>query len=387
MHSLVESELRQIGREGMAGISAGLLAMACSAPGEKAPIDTGAVEAPWKDYSYVESGPFPVGHISLEHTYRPFGTWEERTIHIEIWYPASSAEGDPAQYLYAPDSLAFEEAEAAAPVHAAGYPVHVHSHGYQSWGAQSAFLMRHFASHGWIAAAPNHTGNLFGDHQSPLPTAHYIHRPLDIQESLDLVEGLEDLAGPADTSGVLVSGHSFGASYTVWAAAGARYDGVEEACSTGDGIEDDEAGCSDAELAAFLSGDLSDDRIAAGLPMAGTAREAFFGPEGFEEAETPMLFQSGSEDGPESAQAHYDKAQGYDLAWLELEGGCHQTFALGTCDTLEAETGYSIVQGYAMAFARMQILQDDTPGLQEVLDGDESLWQEASMHPPRLDGE
>ena len=243
--------------------------------------------------------------------------------------------------------------------------------------------MRHFASHGWIAAAPNHAGNLFGDHQSPLPTAHYVHRPLDMQEALDVVEGLGDvLSGEADTSGVLVSGHSFGASYTVWAAAGAGYEGVEESCQTGDGIEDDEAGCSEEELDAFLSGGLADSRVAAGLPMAGTARQAFFG-EGYLDAAAPMLFQSGSEDGPEAAAAHYEASQGYDLSWLELEGGCHQTFALGTCDTLETELGYSIVQGYAMAFARHTILGDDTEEIRMLLQDGQAPWAEATLHPFR----
>ena len=43
--------------------------------------------------------------------------------------------------------------------------------------------MRYFASHGWIAIAPNHTNNLLADHVDPLPTEHFIHRSLDLKYS------------------------------------------------------------------------------------------------------------------------------------------------------------------------------------------------------------
>ena len=50
------------------------------------------------------------------------------------------------------------------PVAEHGYPVLVFSHG-SLYGGSSAFLARHFASHGWVVAAPDHTGHLldYGD--------------------------------------------------------------------------------------------------------------------------------------------------------------------------------------------------------------------------------
>ena len=51
-------------------------------------------------------------------------------------------------YVYGIDEDVFENATIADSVHFGGYPIHLHSHGYQGWGATSAFLMRYFVSHG-----------------------------------------------------------------------------------------------------------------------------------------------------------------------------------------------------------------------------------------------
>ena len=72
---------------------------------------------------------------------------------------------------------------------------------------------------------------------------------------------------------VLMSGHSFGASYSTWGISGASYDQIEQSCETGDGLE--EGSCSNQELSIFTSGMLSDDRIKAALPLAGTIRKTF----------------------------------------------------------------------------------------------------------------
>ena len=159
-----------------------------------------------------------------------------------------------------------------------------------------------FYLYGWVALAPNHTGNLLGDHQSPLPTAHHIHRPLDIQEALDQASELE-LSGMVNTGSVMMSGHSFGASYTTWAVSGATYDNLSNVCENGDGIEDDAAGCTDQERQIFGSGALADPRVAVAFPMAGTVREAFFGAEGYKGVSSPVMFASGTEDGEERNQA------------------------------------------------------------------------------------
>ena len=58
--------------------------------------------------------------------------------------------------------------------------------------------------------------------------------------------------------------------------------------------------------------------------------------------------------------------------WLEIEGACHQTFAIGACSNLDGGEGFDIVQTYALAFARRSVLDDDDAGtrLGKELGGD-----------------
>src|SRR5690606_30061117 len=97
-----------------------------------------------------------------------------------------------------------------------------------------ADIMRHFASHGWVAIAPDHTDNLLGSAVEPRPLRHYYERPLDIRATLDALEQLapeDPLAGLADLTQVAMTGHSFGV-YTTWASGGATYDlaALQAAC-------------------------------------------------------------------------------------------------------------------------------------------------------------
>ena len=70
-------------------------------------------------------------------------------------------------------------------MHPDGYPVHVYSHGNMGFGGASPFLMRHFASHGWVVVAPDHTGNTFTDHDNSLMPELVFRRPKDIADSVD----------------------------------------------------------------------------------------------------------------------------------------------------------------------------------------------------------
>ena len=172
-------------------------------------------------------------------------------------------------------------------------------------------------------------------------------------------------------------GHSFGASYSTWGIAGASYDQIEESCETGNGLE--EGNCSDQKLSIFTSGLLSDDRIKAALPLAGTIRKTFFGETGYESVQVSVLFMSGTEDNHQSAQAHYDEISNINFSWLHLEGGCRQSFALGQCPTLDVPLGFDIVQTYALAFARKHILGVEDEDIENLLQGSQQPWQEATI--------
>ena len=330
----------------------------------------------WLDYDISSAGPFSIGHIQYTHEYIPIEDQPSRTIVIDIWYPTSDTTGEEGQYLYGVDPLVFEDASIADAVYEDGFPIHLHSHGYRGWGATSSTLMRHFASHGWISIAPNHTDNLLGDHESPLPVSHYIHRSLDLQESINVLEEMEDFS-TIQSNNVLMSGHSFGAGYSAWSTAGASFTQTDIFCDTGVGLEDESMRCTDTERDIFLSGELHEPRVKSIIPMAGTIRKSFFGEIGHQSVETPILFLSGTEDGHESAQTHWNEMNELDFRWLSLEGGCHQTFALGQCSTLDVDLGFSIVSSYSMAFARHTILNDETDSVSHWLNGDIQPYAEA----------
>jgi len=308
-----------------------------------------------------EPGPYNTGYRYWEVTYQPLAPeGESRTIGINVWYPTEDTEGDDVEYLAAfPDEDSLGDAAIAAPAHDGGWPVRVHSHGSQAWGGHSDWLNQHMASHGWITVAPDHTENTLLDHVDPSRVAHYIHRPQDITQALDALAADPDFAG-AVTDAVLMSGHSRGCG-TVWSSAGAAFE--PEVCSS---LSDE--GCTDAELDAFLSGALADERLVGAVPMGCGYPDQFFGdaPAG---VAAPFFMMTGSEDGNNLPDV-FDGMSAVDRTWIDIAGACHETFGLGVaCDTIDQEEGYSIVEAYTLAFARSTVLGDDS--VAGILDGTE----------------
>jgi len=301
-----------------------------------------------------------------------------REIAINIWYPTTDKTGETAAYLEGlyRDELAFLDASVAPPAYTQGYPVHVYSHGDRGWGATSANMMRFFASHGWIAIAPDHTDNTLLSSADPRPTVHYIHRPWDIRASLDLLEELDgdNPLAKANTDAVLLSGHSFGC-YTAWANMGADFDqeALEAQC-----LSLDEGRCTSEEIEAFVSGALAEPRVVAGITMAGAIRRGFFGEVGHKGVEIPVMLMSGTEDHdgiPDSWESLQDMDS---ISWLELEGGCHQTFATGVCSTLDAAAGFEAINAYALSLGRQAVLGDESASVTQLLSGEMVVSEKAT---------
>ena len=348
-------------------------ALACTGSGPKGSYGTGVGADDPMEWALSEPGPYAAGFESWAVTYSPGEAFGPRTIRLNVWYPTVSDSGPPARYTFGVDDESIEGATPAAPIYADGHPVHAFSHGSQAIGESSAFMSRHLASHGWVTVAPNHTQNTLIDHQDPLPSAHYFHRPLDIRAALDAIETLPSthpLAGLVNTERVMLSGHSFGA-YTTWASLGAGYDleQVAEMCATGAGIHDDS--CTEAEQAMFGT-DLSDERVVASMPMAGTLRRSWFGETGEQSVHGPVLFMGATND-ERGQQEQFDSMGPIDFTWMEIGGGCHETFALGTCSTLDREVGYRIVRTVGLAWARHTVLADGGAETRAVLDGSHDL--------------
>lgn len=315
-----------------------------------------------------ETGPFVVGYRRWETTYTSPGNGEQRTIGINIWYPATEKTATSPNYLGLAlfrDPDVYVNAPPAPPVYPNGkYPVWAHSHGSQAYGGSSSDLMRHMASHGWVAVAPDHTHNLFNEDVNPRPLSFYAERPTDVMVAIDQLEALPEsswLAGIADTSRVIISGHSFG-SFDAWALAGGTYDTsrIQQKCDNGEFPD-----CTPERVALFANG-FREPRAIAVVPMAGQMGADWRGDNGLLSVNIPMLLLSGSNDDVGNAST-FAQMTGKPVTWVELEGGCHETFALGFCTTLNKAVGYQLVNTYAMAFGRKQMFEDSS--VDAILDG------------------
>lgn len=183
-------------------------------------------------YDPFSRGPFPVGvrTTELDDPVRA-----ERRLPVEAWYPATPEYAgqdlaDPTRdrYRIVPGFPRLrQDAVRDAAARPGSYPLLVFSHGYGSHRRQSTFFCTHLASHGYVAAAVEHTGNtvadvmqaFLGSAGASVPAAPAMNfadqveaRPRDVIRTIDALAGgaVEALAGMIDTTRIGVAGHSFG---------------------------------------------------------------------------------------------------------------------------------------------------------------------------------
>ncbi len=313
-----------------------------------------------------QRGPFGVGFRTAPYTYTPAGSTAPRAIALHVWYPTWGAPAGPrpnhAGLFRDPESVI--DAPPAAPVYDGAYPVMVFSHGHQGFAGNAHFLMRWMASHGWVAIAPDHTGNTLRDTPPTLPASIFHLRGRDVSAALDaLAAGSPGgpLAGPVRTDRVLLVGHSFG-SHTTWAVAGATYDlaAVEARCMGPNP-------CVEGDREAFRAGG-RDPRVVAVVPMAGTIRRVWFGPEGHRGVMVPVLALSGSDD-PVGAAEQFAETAPIPMVWADIQGGCHQFFGFGGCANAPDALQGPIVGALVLAFGRQTVLGDTNEVVRGIVAG------------------
>ena len=119
-------------------------------------------------YDPFARGPYPAGVRTMALSDFARGG---RLLPAEVWYPATDADAgrdvDPASrdtYDLVPGFPPFsQDAVRAAAPRAGRHPVVLFSHGYGGHRRQSTFLCTHLASHGYVVAAVDHTGNTMLD--------------------------------------------------------------------------------------------------------------------------------------------------------------------------------------------------------------------------------
>ncbi len=287
-------------------------------------------------------GPFAVGYRQVDVTYRPATSDEDRTLPVEVWYPAEAG-GEAAEYavggLIAIDSPVATTGDPADPGDAP-FPVAVYSHGNGGVGLVGYPIGEYLASRGWIALAPDHVGNtalelLSGGGDPFLKSV--IERPQDISAVVDWIEdpGDDPLAGLGDTSQVLLVGHSFG-GYTTFAVGGARPSATELDPGCPNPEDENCAIFEDPDVQVLLDTGFADPRIAALVPQAPAVRA--FDPAELTAVALPVMLQSGGRDittPPETSSIPtWDAIDGEDDVWVDMPDGGHVTF-LSICDDLE----------------------------------------------------
>jgi predicted dienelactone hydrolase len=335
------------------------------------PADTPDPELPPMPWSVDEPGHYAVGYTTGELTYQAEGIGE-RTLRMSYWYPTFDEVGGGQYQIYARP----EVHQDAIPAFTQPLPVLIFSHGSTSFAEQSFFMTEYFASHGFIVAAPDHTGNLYTDRAIPPETFEF--RPLDIIAVLDHIQSLPDdhLLHGAFSDDIVMSGHSFG-GYTTLANAGSGFavDTIVAACADGgvgnfcdrlevDGVEE-----------RFRAG-FGDPRIKAAIPQA-----PFGGPvfqDGIADIDIPVLLLTGRVD------RTLPPEQDGDPIWAALDGDSdlrvdfhtagHFTFSnaceiapglIGEGDGcgpsfIGPERAFQAINAYSLAFTRFHVLGEDT---------------------------
>lgn len=284
----------------------------------------------WRDALAAE-GPFHVGFRETQITYTDL-SGASRTMRVNLWYPTDATTGADASYLggLIPAPGIWLDATPSA----GEFPLVIFSHGHQGGPENISMTLTHMVTHGWVAVAPEHTGNTTFD-SSSRDTQIYWRRPTDVSATIDNLLDADPISAHLDGR-ILAVGHSFG-GYTMWPLAGATWD-VDDMiaqCAI-----DPDAICStwtDDDEAIFRAG-AADDRISAFATLSGGDFDRFHAA-GVATVDRPMMVVTGDLDG--------DNAAGTALFWDALPTGTYvrATLAHGDHQSYGDFAGSTVIPG------------------------------------------
>lgn len=263
----------------------------------------------------VADGPYEVGVQTITLDDDP-----ERPLTVDVWYPLDAgfdaAAASPMQYTLLP-GVFYESpgAFAAAPdaISTDGpFPLVVYSHGSGGLRYIHSAYTEALASHGFVVAAPDHTGNTAIDRIAGAgddPAVISFNRPNDVTRVIDaMTDPSNPSAGPVathvDGEQVVVTGHSFGGFTTI-----AMVTGFTN------------------ELGEFAA----DDRVDAIVPLAPAVSANAFSDETLATIDVPMMIVVGADDVTTPVDPNvtrlWDNASASSPAYrVELVAGEHQSF-------------------------------------------------------------
>jgi predicted dienelactone hydrolase len=185
----------------------------------------------WRYADPGELGLYPVGHSVFEAV---DPARNDRTLRVEIWYPADPDQLDGPGTFYdfqflglgLDSPVAYEDTAVAVEI---GFPLVIFSHGSCGVSFQSTPLMETLASHGMVVVAPNHTGNSVNECiGAGEPDPFFVvarNRPLDVSFLIDLMfargrDPSDEFYAKINERAIAVAGHSFGGFTALAAASG-----------------------------------------------------------------------------------------------------------------------------------------------------------------------
>jgi predicted dienelactone hydrolase len=248
---------------------------------EEVPPEVDTVSPP--DVDAPDSlGAFEVGHTSFVAEDAARGG---RSIPIDVWYPVDPGTAGAAVATNLPLApgigLESDVAVEDAPVSdRSDQPLVVFSHGYGGINTQSLDLMETLASHGFVVASPEHTGNSQASPGDSFDEAA-ANRVPDVSFVIDtMIERNRDsndaFSNRLDEDNVGVVGHSFGAMTAIGMAAGWA------------GAEPDPRVVAIVPISAVIDADLQSDERSG--PNAGFTSAQLAG------VEIPVMLMGGTED-------------------------------------------------------------------------------------------
>jgi predicted dienelactone hydrolase len=184
-----------------------------------APTTTTTTEAPKAELELVETGPYAVGVTTIRVDDGERG----RPLTVDVWFPlAEGIVGSPRQYTLIPGVYYESPFAIAAEVESVAtdgpFPLVVYSHGSNGLRYIHSNYTEMIASHGYVVAAADHTGNTSVDllaGTSDDVDVIAFNRPTDVSVVIDeMLDVDSDVAGGIaaiiDPDRVAVTGHSFG---------------------------------------------------------------------------------------------------------------------------------------------------------------------------------
>ncbi|MCB0965614.1 MAG: dienelactone hydrolase family protein [Ilumatobacter sp.] len=289
---------------------------ATTSPATTAPSATSAPTADAAEpFTPVDDGPYDVGVQTITLDDDP-----SRPLTVDVWFPLDAsietATLTPAQYtmlpgVYYESPLAFAATPDATSADGP-FPLVVYSHGSGGLRYIHSAYTEALASHGYVVAAPDHTGNtaverITGGGDDPAVIS--LDRPNDVRRVIDAMTDPADVtAGSAaanvDPEQIVVTGHSFGGFTTIAMAIGYTND---------------------------LGDFAADDRVDAIVPLAPAVSSNSFSDDALATIDVPMMVVVGTDDVTTPVDPNVTRL--WDNATLsspsyrvELVAGEHQSF-------------------------------------------------------------